>query len=174
MFQFCDTTQAVLLSCVVVVVTIINFVCAWFEYSVNMSWFILDVVGVDADQNRIVYKYYSLRALSQLLSLFTSFISVCNAVFYKGSWKIALSVISCIWFLGTAYMDVYFRFELWKALTAMNILNFVIVFAMFMWYLFGLDLCDNLDKCHKMFPAIKIFIEIAYVCAIVVLIIQLL
>ena len=152
----------------------VNFVCAWFEYSVNISWFILEIVGSDADMNRIVYKYYSLRASAQLLTLFTTFISVCSAIFYRRDSEITISVITCIWFLGTAYMDIYYKKELWKALTAINIINFVIVFTMFMWFLLGLDFCDNLDKCHRMFLAIKIFIFIAYAGSIVVLIIQLL
>ena len=74
---------------------VINFVAGWYEYSVNMSWFILKIIGVDLEQKKIMYSYYTLRAMSQLFSLFSFIISVSCVILYKNIWSEVLFAVLC-------------------------------------------------------------------------------
>jgi len=149
-----------------------NFVFGWYEYRWNIQWFITRVFGLDADLKDNLRVYYWLKGQGQLFTLFGIILATCGMLIIQGNvvWWVMGAIT--VWFIYTAYLDIFFKYELWKVLMSNSCVSFGLFNFMLFWFIYGEGSCNESkpNHCYEMSDGLRLNVYVFFVIGEVVLI----
>lgn len=141
-----------------------NLVFGWFEYRWNISAFIVRAFGYSIEMKENLKTYWYLKAQGQLFTLFGIVLAVVGALIVQGFWSYIIMGAIGLWFIYTAFLDVFFKYELWKVLWTNAVVSFVLFNFMLFYFVFGENSCNESkpNHCYAMSDGLRTNVYVFY------------